>query len=203
MAGALPVREVRMWVVAGMLLGLVVLLSLLGFHLGPHAHLAAGVVGVLAVVWLVLMAVDGRSDPLLWTLLGTDSALSVGVGLVAWKGLSSRSTDALDQHIVPLESAEGVAVGDLDPNGTVRVHGEDWSAVAVNGTVRAGSVIQVLRVKGVRLEVWGEGAEPEEESLGADVRRLHPFGRHVTSHADRPPPVQRAETAERTEREVP
>ena len=34
-----------MWVIAGVLLGLVVLASLIGFHVGPHAHVAAGVFG--------------------------------------------------------------------------------------------------------------------------------------------------------------
>jgi len=36
------------------------------------------------------------------------------------------------------------------------VHGENWSAVAVNGPVRAGTPVQVVRVAGVRLEVWGD-----------------------------------------------
>jgi len=155
-----------MWVVAGVLLGLVLLFSLLGFHLGPHAHLVAGVVGVFVVAWLVLMALDGRADPLLWALGGTDAVVTVGLGALAWRGLSSRGTDALAQHVVPLESAEGVAVDDLDPRGTVRVHGEDWSAVAVNGTVRSGSAVQVLRVEGIRLHVWGEAVAPGDEPSG-------------------------------------
>ncbi len=61
-----------MWVIAGVLLGLVVLASLIGFHVGPHAHVAAGVLGVLAAAWLVVMAVDGRSAPVLWALLSAD-----------------------------------------------------------------------------------------------------------------------------------
>ena len=52
-----------MWVIAGVLLGLVVLTSLIGFHVGPHADLAAGVLGLLAAAWLVVMAVDGRTPP--------------------------------------------------------------------------------------------------------------------------------------------
>ncbi len=145
-----------MWVVAGVLLGLVVLFSLLGFHMGPHAHLAAGLVGIVAAAWLVLMVVEGRSNPLLWVLVSADAVVSVGVGLLAWRTVTSPGADTPAQHIVPLESAEGVAVGDLDPSGTVRVHGEDWSATSVNGAVRSGSAVQVLRVSGVHLEVWGE-----------------------------------------------
>jgi membrane-bound serine protease (ClpP class) len=171
-----------MWVVAGVLLGLVVLFSLLGFHMGPHAHLAAGVVGVVAAAWLVVMVVDGRSDPLLWVLVSADAVVSVGVGLLAWHSFSSSGTDAPAQHVVALESAEGVAVSDLDPNGTVRVHGEDWSATSVNGPVRAGTAVQVLRVKGVRLEVWGEevrddgGAGSVAEGTDRQALRSSPAG---------------------------
>jgi len=145
-----------MWVVAGVLLGLVVLFSLLGFHMGPHAHVAAGLVGIVAAAWLVLMVVEGRSNPLLWTLVSADAVVSVGVGLLAWRAFSSPIVDVPAQHVVSLESAEGVAVSDLNPSGTVRVHGEDWSATSVNGAVRSGSTVQVLRVSGVHLEVWGE-----------------------------------------------
>ena len=62
--------------------------------------------------------------------------------------------------MVALEGAEGVAVGDLHPSGIVRVNGEDWSARSMNGAVRAGTPVQVLRVVGVRLEVWGDETLP-------------------------------------------
>jgi membrane-bound ClpP family serine protease len=144
-----------MWVVAGVLLGLVVLTSLIGFHVGPHAHLAAGVIGVLAAVWLIVMAVDGRTAPVLWALLSADVIGSVGIGTLAWKGLTSRGVNVSARRLVSPLGAEGVAVGDLGPEGIVRVNGENWSAVAMNGSVRAGSPVEVLRVSGVHLEVWG------------------------------------------------
>lgn len=146
-----------MWIVAGVLLGLVVVASLAGFHLGPHAHLAAGVLGVVAAVWLIVMAGSGRSTPLLWVLLSADLVVSGGVGVMAWYGLSGRATAG--HRPVSLEAAEGVAVGDLTPQGIVRVRGEQWSAISVNGNHPAGSRVQVLRTSGVRLEVWGEDAE--------------------------------------------
>ncbi len=77
-----------MWVVAGVLLGLVVLVSLIGFHVGPHAHATAGVLGLLAALWLVVMAVDGRTAPVLWALLSADLVVSAGIGTLAWKGLT-------------------------------------------------------------------------------------------------------------------
>lgn len=121
-----------MWVIAGVLLGLVVLGSLIGFHAGPHAHVVAGSLGVLAAAWLVWMALEGRSAPVLWALLSADVVVSAGVGVLAWKGLSVRSVDGSKHHLTSLEGAEGVAVGDLDPNGIVRVNGETWSATAMN-----------------------------------------------------------------------
>lgn len=161
---ARPVEEALMWIIAGILLGLVVLASLIGFHSGPHAHVVAGAIGLLGAAWLVWLAVDGRSAPVVWALFSADLVLSAGVGVMAWSGLSHRGT--LGHHASPLEAAEGVAVSDLVPEGIVRVRGEQWSAVSVNGTVRAGTAIQVLRSSGVRLEVWGEEAEaPPIEQL--------------------------------------
>ncbi|MGD0945210.1 MAG: NfeD family protein [Acidimicrobiales bacterium] len=145
-----------MWVIAGVLLGLVVLASLLGFHVGPHAHVAAGVFGVLAAAWLVAMAVDGRTAPVLWALLSADVVVSGGIGVLAWKGMTTRGIYVADRHLVSPNGAQGLAVGDLNPEGIVRVNGENWSAVALNGAVRAGTPIQVLRVAGVRLEVWAD-----------------------------------------------
>jgi membrane-bound ClpP family serine protease len=69
--------------------------------------------------------------------------------------------------------ASGVAVSDLDPEGIVKVQGEEWSAVAVNAPVQSGTAVQVVGRGGVRLEVWGhetpnlfgdaDGARPEGE----------------------------------------
>ncbi|MFZ0170159.1 MAG: NfeD family protein [Acidimicrobiales bacterium] len=146
-----------MWVIAGVLLGLVVLASLVGFHAGPHAHVVAGAIGALAAAWLVLMAVDGRSAPVLWALLSADVVVSAGVGVMAWKGISGRGAAA--HELSSAQGADGVAVSDLTPDGIVRVRGEQWSATSVNGTVRAGTRVQVLRANGVHLEVWGEDAE--------------------------------------------
>ncbi|HXY42731.1 MAG TPA: NfeD family protein [Acidimicrobiales bacterium] len=148
-----------MWVIAGVLLGLVVLAALVGFHSGPHAHVVAGVIGLLAAAWLVLMAVDGRSAPVLWALLSADVVASAGVGVMAWKGLTGAhaAADALGS----VKGKEGIALSDLTPDGIVRVRGEQWSATSVNGTVRAGTRVQVLRATGVHLEVWGEDTEPE------------------------------------------
>jgi membrane-bound ClpP family serine protease len=150
-----------MWVVAGVLIGLVVLGSLVSFHSGPHVHLAAAAVGILTAVWFVLMAASGHAGPVLWTLFSADIVVSAGIAIMAWSGLRHAALGPAVQHLSSIESAEGIAVSDLASEGIVRVHGEEWTAVAVNGKVPAGSRVQVLRASGVHLEVWGEEAEPE------------------------------------------
>ncbi len=153
-----------MSVIAWVLLGLVVLACLIGFHVGPHAHLAAGIIGAVAAIWLIFMAVDGFTAPVLWALLSADVVVSAGIGTLAWKGLTTRGSYVADRRLVTPVGAEGVAVGVLGPEGIVRVNGENWSAVAVNGTVPAGSPVQVLRIEGVKLEVWGD------EAVGSSTR---------------------------------
>jgi membrane-bound ClpP family serine protease len=144
-----------MWIVAGVLLGLVVLVSLVGFHTGPHTHIAAGVLGALAALWLVLMAVDGRSSSILWALLSADVVLSGGIGVMAWYGLVERG--AADRHTQrSLVGSEGIVLSALSPEGTVRAGGEEWTAVSLNGPVPAGGRVQVVRQTGVRIEVWRE-----------------------------------------------
>jgi membrane-bound serine protease (ClpP class) len=52
-----------------------------------------------------------------------------------------------------LYGEEGVAVGDLDPRGEVRVGHELWSAEAVQGSITAGTVVRVVGRSGLRLMV--------------------------------------------------
>jgi membrane-bound serine protease (ClpP class) len=48
---------------------------------------------------------------------------------------------------------EGVATTDLAPRGTVRVNGEEWSAIAEIGPVQAGETVEVIAVEGLTLHV--------------------------------------------------
>jgi len=146
-----------MAITAGVLLGLAVLAWLVGFHLGPHAHLVAGVLGIVAAAWLVIMFLDGQSAPVLWALLGVALVISATAVVISWYGLTGRGT--VNYNPYRLEGAEGIAVGDLAPEGHIRVRGELWSATSVNGIARTGTRVQVLRVSGLHLEVWAE--EPE------------------------------------------
>lgn len=155
-----------MWVVAGVLLALVVIGAIAGFHAGPHAHLLAAIAGVVAAVWLVVMALLGYTHPLLYVLLGADVTLTALLGYAGWRVI--KSPHAVAEHDKPppgVEGKLGVAVGALDPAGVVRVGGEEWTAVSLNGPVPVGGRVQVINAKGVRLEVWNE----ESPALGTAV----------------------------------
>jgi membrane protein implicated in regulation of membrane protease activity len=143
-----------MWGVADVLLAVVLASSLAGFHLGPHTHAFASALGAVTAIWLIAMGLSGLGAPALWGLLAADVALSGAVGTLAWRGFESLKE--LPRSTAPsLEGALGTATDVLDPEGTVRVRGESWSATSLNGRVERGEEIQVVNAKGVRLEVWG------------------------------------------------
>jgi len=154
-----------MWVGVGVLLGLVVIASVLGFHVGPHGHIVGAGLGVAAAVWLLVMAATGQSAPILWVLLGADTAISGGLAAIAWRGIKVQGEQLSGPGHGSLVGVEGVAVTDLVPGGIVRVRGENWSATSMNGSVPAGNRVQVIEAAGVRLSVWSEDAEvPDAES---------------------------------------
>jgi membrane-bound serine protease (ClpP class) len=61
-----------------------------------------------------------------------------------------------------LLNEEGIAHTDLAPAGTVRIHGEFWSAVA-SAPIARGTPVRVLAVDGLRLKV-----EPESTLSGKE-----------------------------------
>jgi membrane-bound ClpP family serine protease len=158
-----------MWAVAGVLFGLVVLASLVGFHVGPHAHAVAGGIGLACAAWLLVMFAMGQTAPLLYVLLGADVVISAGVGTVAWKGFQSLREQGEGHGVRKLDGEEGVAITALNPTGIVRVRGENWSATSLNGSVAAGTAIQVIDGSGVFLRVWGAETTALDSALDKDV----------------------------------
>jgi membrane-bound ClpP family serine protease len=147
-----------MWIFTGVLLGLVVLATFIGFHSGPHTHVLAGAVGLAAAGCLAYM-VAARPGPVLWSLLGADLIVGTGIGVLGWKGLTHSPEDTGGSPSSSLEGEHGIAMSQLAPEGIVRVRGELWSAISINGTVPVSTPVQVVRAAGVRVEVWGEDAE--------------------------------------------
>ncbi|HUJ65638.1 MAG TPA: NfeD family protein [Acidimicrobiales bacterium] len=156
-----------MSVLAAVLLGSVVVVSLVGFHAGPHLHAVGSALGLAAAVVLILLAIEGHPAPWVWALFACDAAVSAGLGYLAWRGLRSRAMP--EGGVLTGRASEGIALTELAPEGIVRIHGEQWSAVAVNPPVHAGATVHVTSRGGVRLEVWGE--EPISQ-IGDAERRL-------------------------------
>jgi membrane-bound ClpP family serine protease len=166
-----------MWIVAEVLLGMFVLLVGVGWHTGPHSQAVGFAFGVAAAIWLLVMAVLGQSRALLWTLFSADVVTSAGVGYLVRQAL--KSAGARPSRTTSIEGLEGLALTDLRPEGIVRVRGEQWSAISLNGDVANGSTIQVVDAKSVRLGVWGIGSSAlessEHEPPSLDQRKAGPW----------------------------
>src|SRR5580700_4977424 len=103
----------------------------------PHMWIIAGI-----LLGIVVLALEGHSSSVLWSIFTADLLVSAGIGTLAWKALSARRASPQPQiapahHGRALEGEEGVAVSALTPEGVVRVRGEQWTAVAANGSVPA------------------------------------------------------------------
>ena len=142
-----------MWIAAGVVLGLSILAALLGTKAATSPHLLAAAVGLGAIGWLIVSLAGGDISAGFWELFAADLAISgtvVGFGL---RSASRRSRGPKSALSLP-DGAMGIAVSNLDPDGIVRIDGEDWSAVSLNGTIQPGTEVHVINARGVRLEVW-------------------------------------------------
>jgi membrane-bound serine protease (ClpP class) len=138
-----------------------------GVHTGPHGMVVAGVLGVAAsvgfVVGVVALAPSSSRTSIVWALLAVAAVVSV----VALAG-GALALPALRRHQPSVGSdrlwgADGVALTDLNPEGTVRVRGETWTAESVSGPVRRGVPVHVVEVDGLHLRVWSD--EPTAAGL--------------------------------------
>ncbi len=156
-------------------------------HIGPHGTLVAGLVGVVAAV-VAGLAVEtfgiGGATFLGWGLLGLTL---VGSGGAVWAGRQGlRAAAALPPAHEPgrLWGADGMALSDLAPTGTVRVRGETWSAEALSGSIPAGSRIHVAEVEGLHLRVWADAGDLVGPPPGAGRSAGTDAGGAVRSQTD-------------------
>jgi membrane-bound ClpP family serine protease len=133
-----------------------------GAHTGPHGVVAAGALGVLASIGFVVGVTElvpaGSRPALAWFLLAGTAFVSAGAlvaGAVALPALRRRQPAFAPGR---LWGADGVAVTDLTPEGTVRVRGETWTAESMSGRLPAGAAIEVIEVEGLRLRVVSDAA---------------------------------------------
>ena len=112
--------------------------------------------GTAAVVCFVLAAmlfIDDRTS----VRVPTAAIVLAGVGGIALIGgvtaIAMRIRDVPHQAPSRLYGQIGVAVSDLDPQGTVRVRAEDWTATSESGPIPAGERVRVVGERGLRLRV--------------------------------------------------
>jgi membrane-bound ClpP family serine protease len=158
------------WGTAAILLLLLVVTVLLCAHAGGHAWFVPLPALALAAVWV--LTASARSPAAGWWLVAL-SALASGAGtLVAVTALRQRLRGSW-AVLAPVRGAAGESVTALTPLGVVRVGGETWSAASVSGPLPPGAPVHVLRVQGVRLEVWSEvGTVPDGQSFDTEEDQL-------------------------------
>lgn len=94
--------------------------------------------------------------------IGTMTAVLVGFFLVAVRGgwRAHRVPPAQLGHLV---GEIGIAKTALNPFGTVYVHGEEWTAEAVAGSIPEGARVRVVEAHGLRLRVVAEPSPKQGE----------------------------------------
>ena len=160
--GALPVQ----------LLGVALLVASAGFFLLELKHPGLGAFTVAGAATLVLGGLtlfnpsvpNARVSP--W-LIATVTVVLVGFfATVVTAALSARRIPRAAPATRVL-GATGTVVRALDPEGIVRVGGEDWTAWSETGMVPTGAPVRVVAIDGLRLQVGEvEGAAPAVPESG-------------------------------------
>lgn len=157
--------------VAGLLLiGFALLLFLLDLFLPSHGILTAG--GVASFIFGAILLTE-RQAPYLQISLQLIIAVAlltaafflfaVGAGLRAQRRVIRTGREGL-------MGATGVARTEINPEGTVFLQGELWSAISDGEPIPNGARVQVVGVEGLRLRV----RRVEEHPPGTAVKSPHP-----------------------------
>lgn len=141
-------------------------------HTGLGALAAAGFL-VLVTGSIVLYgspigapAADGVVRVSAWV-IGLVSAAVVTFFMVVIRALLRTQKLAVRTGVGALVGRSGIATSDLDPQGTVRVDSEVWSARSSGGRIRAGDRVEVVGAAGVTLRV----APPDRRDVVVPANR--------------------------------
>jgi len=151
-ATGLLVLPIHLWSLLLLLLGFV----LIGVEFIIPIHGALVVTGLALVLVGALNLIDPGQAPGAtinpWVVPVAALVLGALAGSSIWAAVRNRSRPVLT-GIEALIGRVGVAISDLAPQGTVRVDGEVWSAVADAEPIHAGDQVQIVAVEGVTLWV--------------------------------------------------
>jgi len=150
------------WLGAG-LITLALLFFVLEAKFATHGILTVG--GAAAMLMGALMLID-TSVPELRIHLGTALALTVPFALITSFLLSiavRARRNKITTGVEGMIGAVAIAVGELNPKGTVQVHGEYWNARATR-RVEASAPVRIMGMDGLTLQV---------EPVSSDASRHH------------------------------
>jgi membrane-bound serine protease (ClpP class) len=156
--GSLPIN----WA-ALVLLGLAVVLFVVELNTEGTGILAVGGLVAFVLASLMLYRPFTPTSPTMpdvqvsrW-LIAFMSAIIAGFFLLVVRALLRSQRAPVTTGVQGLIGRSGVALSDVDPIGSVRVHGEIWRAEAADDAVRKGEDVQVVAVDGITLRVVGRG----------------------------------------------
>lgn len=134
------------------LIGLATGLFVAEAHAARYGALALGGVATFVVGSWLLFAGSSGSRVSFW-LIGVGALALSGYFLVALRAVLRARRLPYRTGVEALRGQDGVAITDLAPRGSVRIAGEDWSAVADAAPIKAGEAVEVLWAEGLTLRV--------------------------------------------------
>lgn len=150
--------------------GVALLLLAVGLMIGELESEGFGALGIGAIVAFVIGSLllfvpltpvspslpTVRVSP--WVIGLMTISLVLFLTLVVGKAVQARK-QPVRTGIEGLVGQYGKAVTNLDPSGRVNVIGEEWSAEAAEGSIEAGTIVEIVDVSGVVLKVRPKSAE--------------------------------------------
>ena len=112
-----------------------------------------GTAAVVCFVVAAMLLIDDRTSVRVpqYVIVGAGIAGIVMIGIVT--AIAIRVRKVPPQAPSKVLGEVGVAISDLDPEGTIRVLAEEWTARSEAGRIAAGEQVKVVGERGLRLRV--------------------------------------------------
>lgn len=120
----------------------------------------AGIVGVACFVFGGIFYLPPNQwlipSQLMWVFQGSSAIVAlVFAGLFGYAIYKAAQARGLPSDFDPkeMQGTVGLAITNLDPEGQIRAFGENWTAIAEEGAIKAGESVEVVKLDGIRLIV--------------------------------------------------